>query len=44
MFSVILRTLAEREGSYASAEMQTMYSTAPADWALLIKDLQQMVK
>ena len=33
LFHVISRTLAADEGSYYSAEMQSVYSTAPADWA-----------
>ena len=31
LFSVIARTLVEGDGSYSSAEMQTVYSTTPAD-------------
>ena len=31
LFSVLSRTLVR--GSYTSAEMQSVYSTAPADWA-----------
>ena len=33
LFSVVNRTLIGR-GSYPSAEMQSMYSTAPANWAV----------
>ena len=32
-FSVICRTLVGGGGSYPSAEKQSVYSTAPADWA-----------
>ena len=33
LLSVISRTLV-REGSYPSAEVQSVYSTASADWAI----------
>ena len=35
LFSVISRTLVGG-GSYPSAEKQSVYSTAPADWAKLV--------
>ena len=38
LFSVIYRTLIGR-GSYPSAEVQLMYSTAPGDWTTAIPDL-----
>ena len=35
LFSVISRTLVEcGGGSYSSAEKQSVYSTAPADWTI----------
>ena len=37
LFSVLSRTLIEEWGSYPSAEMQSVYSTAPADRAVLCK-------
>ena len=35
LFSVIYRILVRGGVSYPSAEMQSVYSTAPADWAIL---------
>ncbi len=40
LFSVISRTLV-REGSYPSAEVQSVYSTAPADWAMADQSREQ---
>ena len=34
LFSVISRTHIGEKGSYPSAEMQSVYSTALADWAV----------
>ena len=34
-FSVISKTLIEVGKFYSPAEMQSLYSTAPADWAVL---------
>ena len=34
IFSVISRTLVGGGGAYPSAEKQSVYSTAPADWAI----------
>ncbi len=34
LFSVISRTLVSGGGSYPSVEVQSVYSTAPADWAI----------
>ena len=39
LFNVICKTLVEVGGSYPFAEMQTMYSTVPADWASNIRTL-----
>ena len=35
LFSVIFRALVGGRGSYSSAEVQSVYSTAPADWVIL---------
>ena len=34
LFSINIRILVGEGGSYPSAEVQSVYSTAPADWAI----------
>ena len=45
LFSAISRTLVRRWWSYPSAEMQSVYSTAPADWsgAICLFKTEQMI-
>ena len=37
LFNVIIKTLIGEGGSYPSAEMQLVYSTPPANWAMCRK-------
>ena len=44
LFSEIFRTFVWGEESYPSAEMQLVYSAAPADWAMLIREVLPLCK